>query len=151
MVQTYIDVLNAKDYTGTLQKAVEYLLKNKEQLRTQTVGKHEVEASFFYIIQEYDSKNDAVWESHKNYIDIQWVLEGEEIMEVSGKKHMKPLGEYDESADFYGSEGDALATLLMKKDDLAIFFPEDIHKPGLKTSKGNMPIRKCLFKVLIEK
>lgn len=151
MVQTYVDVLNAKDYTGTLQKAVEYLLKNREQLETQEVGKYEVNPSFFYMIQEYDSKNDAVWESHKKYIDIQWILDGEEIMEVSGKIHMKPLGEYDESKDFLKSEGDTLATLLMKKGDLTIFYPEDIHKPGLKSSKGNMTIRKCLFKVLIEK
>ncbi len=150
MVQTYIDVLNVKDYTGTVQKAVEYLLKNREKLETQEVGKYEVDPSFFYMIQEYDSKDDAVWESHKKYIDIQWVLDGEEIIEVSGKNHMKQLGEYDESKDFCGWEGDALSTLIMKAGDLAIFYPADVHKPGLKSSKGNMPMRKCLFKIVVE-
>ena len=151
MVQTHIDTLNTKDYTGTLQTAVEYLLKNREKLQAQEAGKYEVDPTFFYMIQEYDSKNETAWESHKKYLDIQWVLDGEEIMEVSGETHMKQLGEYDESKDFCGWEGAALSALIMKAGDLAIFYPEDIHKPGLKSSKGNMPIRKCLFKVLIEK
>ncbi|MDK2818558.1 MAG: YhcH/YjgK/YiaL family protein [Spirochaetota bacterium] len=151
MVQTYIDVLNAKDYTGTVQKAVEYLLKNKDQIEAQKVGKYEVDSSFFYMVQEYHSKNDAIWESHKKYIDIQWILDGEEIIEISGKKYMKQLGDYDESKDLFIFEGESLATLLMKKNDLTIFYPTDIHKPGLRTSKGNTSVRKCLFKILTEK
>ena len=103
------------------------------------------------MVQEYHSKNDAIWQSHKKYIGIQWILDVEEVIEMSVKKYMKQLGDYDESKYLFIFEALSLATLLMKKNDLTIFYPADIHKPGLRTSKGNTSVRKCLFKILTEK
>lgn len=149
MVQTNISTLRSSEYTGNLKKAVDYLLTNKAQIESQEVGKYEVDPSFFYMIQEYESKDSTVWEAHKKYIDIQFVLDGEELMEVSHRSYLKQLGEYDESKDFFGFEGDALSSLIVKKGELTIFYPEDVHKPALKTKKGTMLIKKCLFKVLV--
>lgn len=149
MVQTTIKHLRAKDYTGNLQKAVSYFLEHKDIIFSQEVGKYEVDPLFFYSVQEYISKDDALWEAHEKYIDIQIILKGEEIMEIAERSTLKQIGSYDPVKDFIGFEGTAKSILEMNGGDLTIFYPEDAHKPGLKSKKGNMPIRKCLFKILV--
>ncbi len=147
MVQTNLKYLKEEDYHGNLKKAVSYLLKNYEEMKSKPAGKHDVCDEFFYIIQEYETKNDIIWESHRKYLDIQLMVEGEEIMEVSGLLDLKQ-GEYIDESDFVPSEGEARISMKMKSGDLAIFFPEDAHKPGLKCQK-NEQVKKLLVKVLI--
>lgn len=149
MIQTTLAYLKEECFHGNLKKAVSFLLQNKKEVLSNSIGKHEVCPEFFYIIQEYDSKDTTVWEAHKKYIDIQLILLGEEIIEVANIDVLQTLGAYDESKDFCGFEGKATSFLHMYPNDLVILFPEDVHKPGLKTEKGTMPIKKCLFKVLV--
>ncbi|MGL4677628.1 MAG: YhcH/YjgK/YiaL family protein [Brevinema sp.] len=149
MIQTNIKYLGENDFHGNLKKAVSYLISNYIQLKVQDVGKYEVDPVFFYMIQEYQSKDNTPWESHKKYIDIQVILSGEEIMDIAGIHTLTQLGEYDAEKDFIGYEGQVRISMTMKEGDLAVFFPEDVHQPGLKTPKGNSLVKKCLFKILI--
>ncbi len=147
MVQTNIKYLKAEDFTGNMKNAVSYLLKNYDNLKSQEVGKYEVDSTLYYMIQEYDSKEKVVWESHKKYIDIQVVLSGEELMNVTGIHDLTPL-EYNEDKDFLGHEGKVLIPMIMKEGDLAVFYPEDVHQPGLRIAEP-VPVKKCVMKVLI--
>ncbi|MGL5956032.1 MAG: YhcH/YjgK/YiaL family protein [Brevinema sp.] len=149
MIQTNINYLREKDFHGNLKKAVSYLINNYSQLKAQEVGTYEIDQDFFYMVQEYQSKDTTPWESHKKYIDIQVILSGEEIMDIAGIHTLKQVGEYDEAKDFIGHEGEVRISMEMGEGDLAIFFPEDVHQPGLKTSQGNSPVKKCLFKIVI--
>ncbi len=149
MVQTNIKHLIEFDYPGNLKKAIAYLLVNKDDMFSNNLGKHEVCDEFFYLIQEYESKESTVWEAHKRYIDIQIVISGEEVIEVADRDYLKSLGEYDEEKDFYGFEGKARVTLILGDGDLAILYPEDVHKPGLRSPKGATAIKKCVMKVLV--
>lgn len=149
MIYTNINSIQIKEYSGALKNALEYMLANQKLFETQEAGKYEVDTNFFYIIQEYSSKESTIWESHRKYLDIQLIINGEEIIEVSDINHLESAGDYDEEKDFCGFEGKARLSVAMGPLDLTIFYPEDVHKPGLKTSKGSMPIKKCLFKVKI--
>ena len=149
MVYTNINSIQIKEYSGILKKSLEYMLANQKLFETQEAGKYEVDPSFFYMIQEYSSKEEAVWESHKKYLDIQFIISGEEIIEVSDINHVKSIGNYDDEKDFCTFEGETQLTVTMNPGDLTIFYPEDVHKPGLKTKKGSIPVRKCLFKIKI--
>lgn len=42
------------------------------------IGKHVVNEDFFFIVQEYVAKEPekARFEAHKNYVDIQYIVEG---------------------------------------------------------------------------
>ncbi len=148
MVQTNIKHLREEDFTGNMKNAVSYLLKNYDNFKSQEVGKYEVDSTLYYMIQEYDSKDSVVWEAHKKYIDIQVVLSGEELMNVTGIHDLKQLGEYIEEKDFIGFEGDVMIPMIMKSGDIAVFYPEDVHQPGLKISES-VPIKKCVMKVLV--
>lgn len=149
MIYTNIKDLNPSNYQGNLQKAVAYLCENYQVICSQEVGKYEIDPSFFYMVQEYMSKDTTPWESHQKYIDIQLILSGEEKMDISHKDTLTLIGEYDSVKDWCDYEGQVRISMEMHAGDIAIFFPEDAHQPGLKTLKGNMPIKKCLFKVLI--
>lgn len=149
MVYTTISSLKTEEYQGNLKKAITYLKENYQEFSTKEVGKYEIDATFYYMIQEYVSKDIVPWESHEKYIDIQLILVGEEKMNVSHLKMLTQIGDYNEEKDCFTYEGKVYISLEMHEGDLAIFFPEDAHQPGLKTEKGNTPIRKCVFKVLI--
>ncbi len=149
MITTNLIYLKEKYYTGNMQKAVAYLIQHKDEFITQEAGCYEVCPEFFYMIQEYQTKKSTIWESHKEYIDIQLVLDGEELLEASFVHDLTPLAPYDKEKDFCGFEGQANSIITLFKNDLVIFYPEDAHKPALQSASGACAIKKCLFKVLV--
>ena len=61
------------------------------------IGKYEVEGKdLYYMIQAYDAKSplDARFESHREYIDVQAVLEGEETIRFESAGKLPPCTEY---------------------------------------------------------
>lgn len=149
MIYANMKSLKSSDYQGNLKKAIEYLIDNYSSIKSQDLGKYEVCEEFFYMVQEYTSKDSTPWESHKKYIDIQLIMSGEEKMDVTHKDYLKQIIEYNAEKDWIEYEGDVQISMKMSEGDLAVFFPEDAHQPGLKTEKGNSTVRKCLFKVLV--
>lgn len=72
------------------------------------------------------------YESHRTYIDIHIVLEGEECIEIADTSLLKPLGAYDPQNDFipYGNDvrGECIHLL---PGMVTVFFPQDAHMPGI--------------------
>ena len=66
----------------TLEEAVAYL--KEQNLAAMEVGTYEVDGDFYFMIQEYETKEPDVCrlETHKNYIDIQWIISGEEAIDT---------------------------------------------------------------------
>jgi len=65
-------------------------------------GRHEVEGSkLFYLVQRYSTKprNQGQMEVHKKYIDIQFVLDGQESIFVENLSACKLASEYNENND----------------------------------------------------
>ena len=80
-------------------------------------GKYEIDGKDLYAsVQEYDSKLDAnaKFEGHHNYIDIQYVVSGAEIIKVADIAKMIPKGDYnpDKDVEFYQDNGQASALVL---------------------------------------
>jgi biofilm protein TabA len=91
-------------------------------------------------------KGDARLEAHRRYIDIQYLIEGNEEI---GWKHLDRCMEiqnpYSEEKDvmFYADHPESWVTLV--PDQFTIFFPEDAHAPNVSDSK----LRKVVVKVLL--
>ena len=61
------------------------------------VGKYEIDGkNVFASVQEYDTKpeNEKRFELHKDYIDVQYIVSGEEIMGNETLDKLTALGEY---------------------------------------------------------
>ncbi len=104
----------------------------------------------FVIEQAYETRlrADGFFESHKKYIDVQTIFEGEELMEVADVARMTVKQPYNEKRDLIIYEDSTDATLLrVFAGQAAVFFPTDVHMPTLRIRAAAVPIRKCVVKV----
>ena len=87
------------------------------------------------------------WEAHKNYIDIQYILEGEEMIGWKPENQLELLEGYSEEKDiaFYSNSG-YWTPVYLQKDYFVILFPEDTHKPCCSAGKV-ANAKKIVFKV----
>ncbi len=129
------------------EKSFEFIASN--DLRMFPLGKHLIEGEdLFVILMEYETKDphDCIMERHKKYIDIQLMLRGEEMMDVSTLAGQTPTTPYDESKDaaFFKPEYDSL--LKVQQEQFTIFFPHDLHMPSIKSGTAEK-VLKAVFKV----
>lgn len=116
------------------------------------LGKHSIVGDdLFVIVMEYETKDasECKTENHKKYIDIQYIVEGEELMGVTLFNGQVPSVPYDETkeAAFYEINHDSM--IRISKGQFAIFFPYDLHQPSIKSGKASK-IRKAVFKVKVD-
>ena len=127
-------------------------LKNSD-LEKLELKRHEIDGNNVYApVSEYMTKNeeDARYEAHLKYIDIQYVISGKELIGVAPMSQKKDVLEaYDSTKDieFLTVTGGENRPAL--PDKCFIFFPEDAHRPGLKDGE-NSPVRKVVVKVKID-
>ncbi|MCR8711185.1 YhcH/YjgK/YiaL family protein [Aliarcobacter butzleri] len=141
----------AFSYIQKLQDKSSKEYKSLENIKIGDCNKIVLDESCFVLEQAYVSKDkkDCFFESHKKYIDIQYIFYGTEIMEVENINNLETIQEYNESLD-YAKHAQSInsSSLLIKENELAIFYPSDAHMPCLKVDK-NEKIIKAVFKVAI--
>ena len=109
----------------------------------------ELERNKLYLfINEYLGKThqDVKGVAHRKYIDIQVLIKGTESMgwiELSEcRKLLKP---YDSEKDVVFYNDAPSSYIQVSPGEFAIFFPEDVHAPGIGTEN----IKKLVVKVLV--
>lgn len=105
--------------------------------------------NMFAIIAKYETKNseDAKWEAHKKYIDIQFVISGAENMGFVLADYLDIKEKYNEKNDVEILEG--LGDFVqVNEGEFAVFFPDDAHMPGLKIKENEM-VHKVVIKIKI--
>ena len=113
------------------------------------VGRYEIDGdNVFAFIQEYTSKTESAFETHKNYIDIQFVVSGVEVIEVSDITNMKETIPYNPERDvtFYEDYDNATVGII-EAGVYGIFFPWDAHKPGLALNGNPDEVKKIVVKI----
>lgn len=113
------------------------------------VGRYEIDSdNVFAFIQEYTSKTKSSFETHKNYIDIQFVASGVEVIEVADIADMKEAIPYNKEKDvtFY-EDYDNATVAVIESGAYGIFFPWDAHKPGLALKGNPDEVKKIVVKV----
>jgi len=102
----------------------------------------------YLMVQEYTTKKheDCRLEGHKKYIDIQYVVSGEELMglcTISNQELVESKPEKDVA--FYNGE---ISTVKLKEGMFAVLFPDDLHMPGMM-SNAQQKVKKVVVKVLV--
>ncbi len=69
-----------------------------------------------------------IFEAHRNFIDIHFVIDGDAALGYSHIKELTPTTEYIEKDDYQLFKG-SITKIPMKKGDFCIVFPEDAHIP----------------------
>jgi biofilm protein TabA len=115
--------------------------------------KYEIQGDdIFAIIASYNTKEPHKFEAHREYVDIQCLLEGQEIIESTALNGLTVDMPYDPEKDveFYvKTDSRKIISHLMPGIFIA-FFPHDAHMPGV--SVGNSPaiVKKVVVKIKAE-
>ena len=108
--------------------------------------------NLYASVSEYMTKNeeDAKFEAHRKYIDIQHVINGAEQMSITPlSKKMEEIVPYDPAKDVEFMTVNEASSYEATPDKFFIFFPSDIHRPSVKIGE-NKNVRKVVVKVKID-
>lgn len=101
------------------------------------------------VTYETHPREGSVFEAHRAYIDVMYLKSGCEAIEWC------PTEKLAEITAPYDAGGDALlaalqpgSRLCMQPGDIAVFFPEDAHCPGLRWD-GAQNVEKYIVKVRV--
>ena len=130
-----------------------FIFLKTNDLTALELKRHDIDGDNLYApVSEYLTKNeeDARYEAHQKYIDIQYVVSGKELIGVAPMSQKKDVLEaYDSTKDIEFLTVTGGENLPALPDRFFIFFPDDAHRPGLKDGE-NSPVRKVVVKVKID-
>ncbi len=148
------NIKNCKMYYGVnskFEKAFEFIQKAVDENLEES--KYEIDGKDIHaIIQSYDSKliENSRFEGHENYIDIQFIAEGCEMMGVMEAENAVIKDEYNPEKDVAFYHDNPIASYCTTQSgDFCIFYPHDIHRPGIALNNTPSKIKKIIIKVHI--
>ena len=133
-----------------LRRALEYLAS--ADVRSLAAGRHEIDGDrLFALVQDFATRPPEAcrWESHRRYIDVQFVAAGVERMGWIPVAQALEVEPYDAARDvaFYAAGRDFVT---VGSGMLAIFWPTDVHAPCCSPDDGApQQVRKVVVKVEI--
>ncbi|MGA2679799.1 MAG: YhcH/YjgK/YiaL family protein [Sedimentisphaerales bacterium] len=116
-------------------------------------GKYPVDGdNIYYTIQRYTTKplSEGKFEAHRKYIDIQFLLEGVEIIGYAPLKDLTTAEVYNPQKDiaFFNTPKE-ITKVILEPGLFCILFPADAHLPGLQLA-GPTEVRKVVIKIQIK-
>jgi biofilm protein TabA len=138
---------NAARYTGLktgLSEGFGFL--DQPGLEDMADGKYEISGDRVYAIIERTKGRrieDGKLEAHRKYLDIQFIISGEESMGWSARSALCPSDNYDPERDLEFFDGEPQSIVRVPPGSFAVFLPADAHLPLI----GTGPIHKVVVKV----
>ena len=155
IVTTFEDCQRYAAISPKLARAFEWL--NSHDLLNLPEGRTDIDGDDIYINRASftsKSREDARWETHHHYLDIQMVLQGQEQMDVTPAPLSRTVGEYNATTDYQMMEelpGTIYQTIVMLPGQMTIVFQEDAHRPAIH-GDGKTPakIEKAVVKIRLD-
>lgn len=114
-------------------------------------GCYELDGKKLFVnVSEYElGENAGIYEAHGKYIDIQYIIKGKEVFNCTKESECEVTQAFDEKIDaaLYSCNG-MRTRIEAGEGDFAIFYPQDIHNPGVKYADG-IKIKKAIAKVML--
>ena len=116
------------------------------------VGRYELDGDRCYaLVQEYETapESEKDFESHRCYIDLQYIIEGCEEMYWQQTNSLEEKIPYNEETDAAFYSGSVSCRFQVRADEFVVFYPQDGHKPGCCVQFPEK-VRKIVIKMLID-
>ena len=113
-------------------------------------GKYVIDGdNLFAIVQEYETTDSATeqMEAHRKYIDVQYMINGAELVGHALLNGHTIAKEYDAADDFMLYANAPSFFTRMDAGTFMIFFPTDLHMPCIKDGDA-AKVKKVVVKVL---
>jgi len=148
MVYDKIDSIET--YKGLSADIFEGLKFLKQVIPNMKSGAYDINPRVKAIVSEYETKivNELGFEAHRDYIDIQYLISGKEIINSLPLEYLKEIKPYNKEKDaaFYEEVEVKPQELLLGNGYFAILFPQDGHMPQLCVNKPEK-VKKVVIKV----
>lgn len=144
----YDNITNLSRYAGADEKLKICLEKARELTADTPDGRYDIMDGIFVNVSSYEPtpKDGWTFEAHEKYADVQFILEGSEVIGVPSGDALATVA-YDEGKDIKFFEGKA-APLKLEVGDFAVFYPDELHAPG--HFAGVEKVKKAVFKIKTE-
>ncbi len=112
-------------------------------------GKHPVDGErVFALVQRYETAaaGEPLFEAHRDYIDVQYVAAGSEVIGWAPLDLVGISAPYDAQKDACFGKAPAWTPVRLEAGELAVFYPEDAHAPRLAAGSPG-PVTKIVVKV----
>jgi biofilm protein TabA len=123
---------------------------NNSNLSELPIGKHEIDGDRLFCLISKSlgrSRAEAKLEAHRKYIDIQYIISGNDEMGWSPTAICDSIDEeYDVEKDIEFFNNEPINWTRVPSGSFVIFFPEDAHAPMV----GNEEIHKVVVKIKLE-
>ena len=134
-------------YPRVLNQAIEYI--KSQDLSALPAGKYPIEGDLmFALIQEPLTGHTPYLEAHETYIDLQYLIAGEERIGVYRPlKVLEVIGNSLATKDVILYKHDEKETdIILQPGMFAVFFPSDLHRPCCNVGE-EMKIKKVVVKI----
>ena len=143
------DIEMYKGLSKNLDTAIDSIKRG--DYKNGTLGRNEIDRDkVFFNFQELESTKDfeeALFETHKKYIDIQVIVEGVEnygvLLSDEGLEVAEP---FNEEGDFGLFKKYPETVFTLTPEDFIIFFTDEPHMPCLKVNEKKS-LRKAVYKI----
>lgn len=148
MVYDKID--NIETYKGFSADIFEGLNFLKQVIPNMKSGAYDINQRVKAIVSEYETKivNELGYEAHRDYVDIQYLISGNELIKSLPLEYLKEAKPYNKEIDatFYEEVEVKPQELQLGNGYFAILFPQDGHMPQLCVEKP-CKVKKVVIKV----
>ena len=150
MIYDHIDHADQYNLASVdLQKGFKYL--RETDFASLEPGTYEVDGkNIFAIVVEYETGDDASkrFEAHEKYLDIQYVVSGEERCYVDQTANFEIEEDQRPDKDMIFLQDRKADSVLLTPGMFAVLLPQDGHKPGcVGTSAGK--VKKVVLKMAL--
>lgn len=146
----YDKLENLRRYDLVSDNILEFLFNINENTPT---GKYQLDDGAYANIEEYSTKphDNCFFEAHKKYIDIQLLLSGEERLDFTNINALTEREEYNDEKDivFY-TDREQSGSVKLSKNYFAMLFPQDAHRPQMKSGTEPQNVKKVVVKIPLE-
>lgn len=133
-----------KGLSGGIDKAIDFVLNASPDIAE---GKHEIDGKNVYasvVTKDTKPLEEAKFEAHREYLDLQFILDGGEVMGYAPADTMTESVAYNPEKDILFLKGDG-SFIDVNKGDFYIVHPFDAHAPGLGKVPGKF--KKIIVKI----
>ncbi len=140
-------------WTPNMAKALDFLAQM--EIADLADGRVEIDGDAVYaLVQSYETSgagDPVMLEVHKRYIDVQFVVHGQEVIAWVPTDRLPVSAEYDEAKEaWFGVIPAADATFVrLAAGEAGVFYPTDGHAPRLAAGAPG-PVKKIVVKVAVE-
>lgn len=125
---------------------------NKLSLDTEP-GRYQLSGEDFANVEIYTTKNvsDTKFESHKNYIDIQLLLSGKELIYINSVSGLNVSVPYNKDKDivFYSNSVEDADFVSLDGTNFIMLYPHEAHAPQAAFNNIPSEVKKVVVKLRV--